>query len=432
MTEIDEKSNLIHVTEKLSPRFEIPSIIKKYDGNSPIIFENVEGYEGSVVANVCSSRESLSSSLGVNREDLHEYIHHAVTNPTPCEIEDGPVTEVVQQLSLNEIPILTHYDRDQGPYLTSAVVYAKNPDGEGGNVSYHRMDVLNDDRLSICIQPGHLARYIEQTREAEREILDISICLGLHPAVMLAGALHAPFNVSEFDVANTLLGGRLTLSECPHVNAFAPSHAELVLEGRIKVNEEALEGPYVCVTGTWKESKPQPVVEIVGAIHRKDYRYQGLLAAGTEHRLLEGVPNEVKIWEKIRELVKIRGVNMTASGSSWLHCIASIEKKKEEDARNVLTAMYDALPALKHGIIVDSDIDPYNLGDVEWAFATRFQGDEDLVLIPNSYASRLDPSSDTENKLGCKIGFDATCSSLKPRETFEKGRIPVSERVKRM
>ena len=432
MTEMDEKGNLIHIKEKLSPRFEIPSIIKRYDGKGPIIFENVEGYETSVIANICYSRESLSSSLGVNPDNLHECIHHAVTNPTPCKIEDGPVTEVVQDLSLHEIPVLTHYDRDQGPYLTSAVVYAKNPDGEGGNISYHRMDVLNENRLSICIQPGHLARYIEQTRDAGRESLDISICIGIHPAVMLAGALQAPFNVSEFEIANTLLEGKLTLSKCPHVDALAPSKAELVLEGRIMVNEEATEGPYVCVTGTWKESKPQPVVEIIGVLHRKDYLYQGLLAAGTEHRLLEGVPNEVKVWEKIREHAKIRGVNMTVNGSSWLHCIASIEKKNENTPRNILTTIFDTVPAIKHGIVVDTDINPYDLGDVEWALATRFQGDKGLVIITDSYASRLDPSSDTENKLGCKIGFDATYPSLKSREAFEKGRIPLTERVKRI
>ena len=432
MTEMDEKGNLIHIKEKLSPRFEIPSIIKRYDGKGSLIFENVEGYETSVVANVCFSRESLSSSLGVEQNTLHEHIHHAITNPTPCKIEDGPVTEVTRKLSLHDIPVLTHYDRDQGPYLTSAVVFAKNPNGEGGNVSYHRMDVLDDNRLSICVQPGHLARYIEQTREAGRESLDISICIGIHPAVMLAGALLAPFNVSEFDVANTLLGGKLTLSECPNVDALAPSNAELVLEGRIMVNEESLEGPYVCVTGTWKESKPQPVVEIIGALHREDYLYQGLLAAGTEHRLLEGVPNEVKIWEKIRDHAKIRGVNMTANGSSWLHCIVSIEKKNEDTPRNILSTMFDTLPAMKHGVVVDMDIDPYDLGDVEWALATRFQGDKDLVIIPDSYASRLDPSSDTEYKLGCKLGFDATYPSMIPRETFEKGKIPITERVKRM
>ncbi len=433
LREMEADGRLIHVDEPLSPRYEIPYVIKKHDGEGPILFDEVEGFDGKVVANVCYSRESISASLGVTRDRLHEHLHHALNNPSPCRTEDGPVMEVVEDLSLHEVPVLTHYDGEQGPYITSAVVYANNPDGAGGNVSYHRMDVLDENRLSICIQPGHLARYVEQTRESGGETLDISISIGAHPAVMLAGALHPPFNVSEFDVANTLLDGGLKLCECPHVDAFAPSDAELVLEARIRVNEEALEGPYVCVTGTRKESKPQPVVEIVGSMHREDYLYQGLLAASREHRLLEGIPNEVKVWERIRDLgAAVKGVNMTPSGSSWLHCVASFEKTDEEDPRNVLMAMFDAQPALKHAVVVDSDIDPYDAGDVEWALATRFQGDKDLIIIPDSYASRLDPSSDTENRLGCKAGFDATRPPGKAEETFKKGSIPISNRVNKI
>jgi len=134
-----------------------------------------------------------------------------------------------------------------------------------------------------------------------------------------------------------------------------------------------------------------------------------LLPASREHKLLEGIPNEVRVWDKVREVVpEVKGVNMTLDGCSWLHAVVSFKKASELDPEKVIMATFEAIPAIKHVVAVDSDISPYDMGQVEWSIATMFQGDKILIIIPNTYASGLDPSSDTDNKLGCKVGFDAT------------------------
>ena len=173
------------------------------------------------------------------------------------------------------------------------------------------------------------------------------------------------------------------------------------------------------------------IVEIVGAMHRADYIYEALLPASSEHRLLMGMPREVRIWEYVSNVVPtVRGVNMTTGGMGWLHCVVSFEKFREGDPKNVLMAIFAAHPSLKHAIVVDSDINPYNMEEVEWAIATRFRGDEDLLVIPNVRVSSLDPVSNQEKELGCKVGVDAT----KPlgREGFEKPGIPVSDEVEKI
>ncbi len=425
-----KRAESIVFMDELSTEYEIPAIIKEYDGQGPLLFDNVEGHCGHVVANICNSRESICDALGVSVDSLHEHLVNAMETPTLCVVVDKK--SKIVDLKLSEIPVLTHYQGEQGPYITSALVYARNPSGTGGNVSYHRMDVIGEDRLSICVQPGHLKEYIQQAKESGEDHLDISISIGNHPAVMIAAALRPPMDVSEFDVANTLLDGDLKLIKCPNVDALAPSEAELVLEGRILVNEEATEGPYVCVTGTMKESKPMPVVEIVGAISRDHCIYQGLLGGGIEHRLLESIPNEVKIWKRLNSHgYDVKGVHMSPSGSSWLHGVISIGKKTDKDPENIFESMFDVVPALKHAIVVDSDVNPYEMDQVEWAISTRFQGDRDLHKYPDTYASRLDPSSDLENRLGCKLGFDATIPMDKPRGDFRKGVIPSSKRVRK-
>ena len=431
LNEKDAKGKIIRIKDELSPIYDIPAVIKMHDGEGPILFENVIGFSNRVVANVCNSRKTLCDSLNVSIDSLHEHLIHAIENPSKCSVEENKIKSR-SDLKLTEIPILTHYRGEQGPYITSGLVYAKNPSGEGENVSYHRMDVIAQDKLSICVQQGHLKEYIQQARNSGLDHLDISISIGINPAVMIAAALRPPKNISEFDVANTLFNGELKLLECPNVEALAPLSAEMVLEGRLKVDETAQEGPYVCVTGTMKESKLMPVVEIVGVICREDYVYQGLLGGGLEHRLLESIPNEVKLWKKLNELgYDVRGVHMTPYGSSWLHGVVSFRKKTLHDGELILRAMFDEIPALKHAMAVDDDINPYELSEVEWALSTRFQGDKALFIFPDSYASRLDPSSDLENKKGCKLGFDATIKKGEP-DIYLRGEIPVSERVKKL
>jgi len=430
---LEADGDLIHIDEPLSPKFEVPAVLKRFDGGKALIFDKVEGHGAAIVGGVCGTRRRILEALGVAAEDLYERLLRAVRNPTPCEVGDGPVKEVVGRLSLSDVPVLTHFEGDPGPYVTAGVLYARSPDGSVENVSFHRLLVLDERRMTLRIVPRHLYRLTQMAREAGVGSLDVSISIGLHPAVMVAAATPAPFGTCEFEVANTLMGGGLRLTECEHVDALAPADAELVLEGRLRLDEEAVEGPFVDLSGTYDVERRQPVVEVVGAMHREGYLYQALLPSGAEHRLLMGMPRETRIWEYVRNVVPtVRGVNMTLGGCGWLHCVVSFEKFREGDPKNVLMAVFAAHPSLKHVVVVDSDIDPFDMEQVEWAIATRFRGDEDLLVIPHVRVSSLDPVSDQGLELGCKVGIDATRPLSKPAEGFRRAEIPVSDRVRKL
>jgi len=432
LKEIEGRGELIRIGEPLSARHDIPEALRRFDGGKAVLFESVKEYDASVVGGVCGTRPRILEALGVGSSELYGHLLEAVRNPTPCAVGDGPVKEVIHdEPRLSEFPILTHFETDPGPYITAGIVYARSPDGSVENVSFHRLLVKDDGRMGIRVVPRHLYRLSQMAREAGLDSLDVSISIGVHPAVYVAAAYPAPFGTSEFEMANTLLDGGLKLMECPHVDALAPADAELVLEGKLHLNETDTEGPFVDLSGTADVERQQPVIELVGAMHREDYIYEGLLPAGAEHRILMGLGREVRIWEYVRNVVPtVRGVNMTLGGMGWLHCVVSFEKFREGDPKNVLMAIFAAHPSLKHAWVVDSDIDPFDMEQVEWALATRFRGDEDLLVIPKVRVSSLDPTSDQEKELGCKVGFDAT----KPinGEGFEKPGIPVSEEVKRI
>lgn len=430
LKQMGSKKQISHIKDETSTKFEISHITKSFDNQGPILlFEKIKNYQTKVVTNVCGTRNRICEALDIKQNELYKKLTETWRSPKkPKIVRDGAAKETVEN-DLSKIPFLTHFEKDAGPYITSAVVYARSTNGNVENVSVHRLQVLDKKHLAIRLVPRHLFKLWQTAKNAGRD-LDVSISIGTHPAIMLAASSPVPFGVNEFAVANALLGGSLRLVECQHVDAYAPVDAELVLEGKISAKKEVEEGPFVDVTGTYDIVRKQPVVEIVGVMHRKDYVYQGLLPSGAEHRLLMGLPHEVLIWEAVSKVVpKVYAVNLSAGGSGWLHAIMSIEKQLDGDGKNALLAAFAAHPSLKHAVVVDSDIDVCNTSDVEWAIATRFQANEDLVIISHARGSTLDSSADQETGLTTKMGLDATRPLTKLKEKFQRAKIPASKRA---
>jgi 2,5-furandicarboxylate decarboxylase 1 len=395
--QMNEEKDVLHIKDEVSTLFEISHVMKSLDDEgSVLLFENVKDFETEVVANVCGTRKRVARALNVDSGGLCERLAKAWRSPRKTKIATGGLRKgvVEKTVDLAKIPILTHFERDAGPYITSAVVHAKSVDGNVENVSVHRFQVLDKKHLAVRLVPRHLFRLWRMAKEAGRD-LDVTISVGVHPAVLLAASSPLPFGVCEFDVANAMMDGDLGLFECEHVDARAPADAELVLEGRISATKEVPEGPFVDITGTYDVQRKQPVVEVVGVLHREDYIYHGLLPSGAEHRLLMGLPHEVLIWEAVSKVVpKVYAVNLTAGGGGWLHAVVAVEKQLDGDGKNALLAAFAAHPSLKHAVVVDSDIDVFDASEVEWAIATRFQASEDLIVVKNARGSTLDSSAD--------------------------------------
>lgn len=431
LEQMERQRKILHVKNRVSRRFEASYVIKSFDVEGPVLaFENVEDYDGKVVANVCGNRERIAAALAVEKDQPYERLMKAWRSPLkPKIVEDGSVKEVKESaVDLLKIPVLTHFEKDAAPYITSAAVHAKSLDGKVENVSVHRLQVLDKTHLVIRLVPRHLFKLWSMAKAADED-LDVAICIGVHPAVLLAASSPVAFGVNEFDVANSLLNNHLRLINCNDVDARAPAESELVLEGRISRAEEVLEGPFVDVTGAYDVQRKQPIVKVVGVMHRKDYVYEALLPSGAEHRLLMGLPHEALIWEAVSKVVpRVGAVNLTDGGSGWLHAVISVEKQVEGDGKNALLAAFAAHPSLKHAIVVDLDIDVFNLNEVEWAVATRFQAAEDLIVVPNVRGSTLDSSANQETGLTSKMGIDATRPFSKPKEKFDHAKIGVDKR----
>jgi UbiD family decarboxylase len=169
--------------------------------------------------------------------------------------------------------------------------------------------------------------------------------------------------------------------------------------------------------------RPGPVIEIDCITHRHDAMYQALLPGKLEHKLLMGMPKEPTIFAAVNQVCRSTNVAITPGGASWLHAVVQIEKQGPDDGRAAIEAAFRGHGSLKHVVVVDSDVNPYDPADVEWAIATRFQADCDLVVLTDLPGSSLDPSGHHEpgkKARTAKMGLDATMPWGAERAAFEK------------
>ena len=422
LDELDRTGDLIHVRREVSVKHEIAAVAQKLDGK-PIIFEKVKESEGYRVAlGICGTRGNLARALDVRKNQLLGRVLDAVENPSPFQTtEKAPCQEVVEDaVDLRRVPILTHCERDGGPYATAGIVVAKDEEF-GYNASYHRLMLIGKDRVAARILPRHLDEFIKRGNR------EVGISFGNHPAFLFAAAVSCEIGKSELMIANKLKETKY--AKCTTNDSLVPADCELVFEGTV-TDELVDEGPFPDITGTYDIVRKQRVIKINRVTHRKEPIYQAILPGGAEHRILMGMPREATIFREVNRVCTCIDVRLTPGGSSWLHATIKIRKENEDDAKNALEAAFRGHPSLKHAIVVDEDIDIDDPNAVEWALATRAQLDQDLMLKPNEYGSSLDPSADQVTRKTCKAGVDATVPLKAPRDAFDKARIPREDEIR--
>ncbi|KAF5079380.1 3-octaprenyl-4-hydroxybenzoate carboxy-lyase [anaerobic digester metagenome] len=412
---LEKDFNTIKIDKEVSVNLEAAEFMKKYPKET-IIMENISESGMKVISGICNTREKIARAINTDVAGITQKIMDAINNPVP--INDfknlGDCFDVSKPADLNEIPILTYYLRDGGPYITSGVIIAKDPETGIRNASIHRMLLLGKDKLTARIVPRHLYTYHKRAEELD-EPLELAIAIGMHPATLLATTTSVPINVDELEVANHFHQGEMKLIKCETVDLDVPE-CEILLEGRMLPHERAEEGPFVDLTDTYDVVRMEPVIELERMHYRHDSMYHAIMPAGLEHKLLQGLPQEPRIFSAVQNtLPTVKNVALTEGGCCWLHAAVSIQKQTQGDGKNVIMAALAAHPSLKHCVVVDEDIDIFDAEDVEYAIATRVKGDEDILIVPGARGSSLDPCAKPDGTT-TKVGVDAT----KPLDKLEK------------
>ncbi|MHA2077119.1 MAG: UbiD family decarboxylase [Candidatus Thorarchaeota archaeon] len=417
---LQQKEKITTVSKNISRNLEIAGVLKTLEP-TPVLFENVKESEFRVTGNLFCNKTQVADYFGITTEDIIPTLTKAIENRSkPEETDNAPCQEVVEEsVDLDMLPILIHNKIDGGPYISSGVVVASDPEF-GQNLDFHRAMQIGKDRMVARVVRGRdFHKFLERNGE-----VDVAFCIGNTPEVLIAAATSVETGINELEISNALKPTKVTKAKT--VDLMIPADSEFVLEGRIILEEKHAEGPFIDLTETVDVIRDEPIFEVKKITHRKTAIWQGLLPGRLEHKILMGMPREPTVFKKVKERgINVLDVYITPGGASWLHVAVKIQKKNEDDGLQALEAAFAGHRSAKHIWVYDEDIDIYSDEEREWAMATRFQADIDLLIKDPEPGSSLDPSAEPGTKLTTKCGFDCTKVIDSKGKSFEKVGFPV-------
>ncbi len=416
---LEEHGDLIKIGAPISKTYEIAGVLKQLEPQ-PVLFECVKESPFRVTGNLFCDKARFADYFGIRVNEIIPLLARAIDQRRPGEIvTDAPCQEVViTHPDLDTLPILRHCELDGGNYISSGVVITKHP-RYGQNADFHRCMQFSPTEMAVrIVRSRHFDKYLRDLGQ-----LDVAVCVGTSPNVLAAAATSVEIGINELDIANVLEPAPLVRAKT--VDLLVPAETEFVIEGTVYLDRLHAEGPFVDLTETYDVIRQEPVFVVKAITHRRDAIWQALLPGALEHKLLMGMPREPTIFKHVNKVVKCLDVNVDPGGCSWLHAIVQIDKQHDDDGRKAIEAAFAGHRSCKHVFVVDGDIDIYNPLEVEWATATRFQGDVDLIVKPREQGSSLDPSAESGSHFTTKLGFDLTRPLQAHGKDFNRAPFPV-------
>ncbi len=405
--------------------FGVAGVANRLDGQAASLFSRPGGHAMPIVSGLLSDRAWMAEAMGVSQDQLLGRFQSACVEPVPSrEVTDAVCQQVVcKDVDLTTmLPIPTHNEHDSGAYITAGLLITRRPDTGVQNVSIHRLQVSGPDRLGALLLPRHTLAFF-QAQEASGLDLEIAVVVGVDPLTLMASQAIVPIDHDELEISGALRGSPLPVTRCITNEVRVPADVEIVLEGRLLAQVREPEGPFGEFPQYYGERAQRHVIEVDTLTHRESPIYHTIVGGGLEHLLLGGIPREASFLTSLRRsFPSVRDVHLSRGGTCRYHLYVQIEQRSPGEAKNVIMAALGTHYDIKHVTVVDTDVDVHNPTEVEWAVATRFQADRDLVVVAGSQGSKLDPS--TADGVGSKMGLDATVPVDAPPMKFTRIRVP--------
>jgi 2,5-furandicarboxylate decarboxylase 1 len=388
-----------------------------------VVFRDAGPEHVEIVAASGGSRRRLAEALGVDARDAGKAYLDRLGKPQPMvEVasEVAPVHQVVHKgddVDLTRLPFHLQHELDGGVYISASIDYAVDPVSGKRNVGCRRLMLRNRNtlRANLTDVSDLKLMYLGCLKRGER--LPVSYVIGAHPLDYLAATQKQP--VDEFSLVGTVRGEPVPMVRGITNGIHVPADAEAVIEGYFdELGYREMEGPYGEFYGYYGAMHIDPVFHATAITMRRDAMFQTVLHAGRlvgrmDSANLASLNAEVNAWRALRAVrIEPVAINFVLASNGRQHCRVSLKRGAPGQARLAIAALF-ALPTVKHAFIVDEDVDVFSDEEVEWAMATRFSADRDIVVstgLPGFYA---DPMAD-KDKLVTKAGFDCTAPYDRP------------------
>lgn len=418
MAESRHPDQVLRIREPVRTHLDITSTVFELEREkrSPVvIFENVEGHDMPVVTNVAGSRTLLAACLDTTPGNLPNAFRERCQTYIPTElVGSAPWQEVTiegDDVDVGKLPVPLHFEIDAGPYITAGQIAARDPETGVDTTGFHRLMVRGKNRLGVSLHSRRRMYEYHRRAAARGENLPAAVTIGIHPLHYMGSmAYHYPPGVRKFEIIGGLFGEPYKLARCGVADLEVPAGAEIIIEGEILADAKEPEGPFSEFTGYASYRSTQNVFVAKRIRMRRDAMYHSIASGmSSDHILISCITREGEIFNALRRnLPNVQAVHVPHTTCGAFMVFVSLKKTAEGEPQMAIMATLGTELYAKYVIVVDDDVDIFDMNDIMWALATRVKAEKDIVLIPGAKGAILDPTSDPETFTLTKMGIDAT------------------------
>ena len=435
---LEAAGELKRIPFEVDPKLEMTEFADRAvkSGGPALLFEKPKGSGVPVLINAFASDRRMEVALGVGKMEefaarITEFMEMKAPEGLlgklkmlpklaevgaffPKNVSSGPCQEVIlrEGFSLHDIPVLTTWPQDGGPYITLPMVFTKNPRNGKRNCGMYRMQVYDERTTGMHWQKhkqgaDHFRRL---QAEGKQTRMDVAVAIGADPATMYSAILPLPPDIDEMMVAGFLRNKPVEMVKCMTVDLEVPAQAEFVLEGYVNLDELRREGPFGDHTGFYSLEDDYPVFHVTCVTHRKNPIYATTIVGPPPMEdYFMGKAIERIFMPMLRMTIpEIHDMCMPAEGVFHNLMLVSIKKSYPMQARKVMHAIWGLGQAMftKCIVVVDEDVDVRNVSEVAWKALNNIDPQRDIEFVLGPIDS-LDHASRMPN-WGSKMGIDAT------------------------
>lgn len=474
--QLERAGELRRIEVPVSPELEMTEICDRVlrAGGPALLFSRPTGHDMPVLGNLFGTPRRVALGMGADsvaalrevgellaalkepeapkglRDALGKVamLKSALWDMAPREIRGAACQQVVWEgsaVDLARLPIQTCWPGDAGPLITWGLVVTRGPHKKRQNLGIYRQQVIGRNKLIMrwLAHRGGSLDFREHRLARPGEPFPLAVALGADPATILGAVTPVPDNLSEYQFAGLLRGGRTETTRCIGSDLAVPASAEIVLEGHLlpdpanargEINaanagyETAVEGPFGDHTGYYNETDRFPVFTVERITMRREPIYHSTYTGKPpdEPAILGVALNEVFVPILRRTFPEIVDFYLPPEGCSYRMAVVSMRKQYPGHAKRVMFGIWSFLRQFmytKFIVVVDEDVDARDWKEVIWAITTRVDPTRDTVLVDNTPIDYLDFASPVSG-LGSKMGIDAT--NKMPGETQREWGRPIA------
>ena len=399
---------------------DLADVAKAFEGNAKaVLFHAVGPERQELVGNVAGSRSRIAQAFGVAPRDLVAEVQRRLRNkPVIVEISraEAPVQGVVltgEDADLTALPVHLQHGCDGAPYISASTDFVIDPKTGWTNVGMRRLMLRGPRETGVDLVAPSDLKAIYEANAAAGKPTPVSFVVGMHPVDHVAAVMRMP--VDELGLIASLRDAPLPVVKCITNDIRVPADAEWVLEGYFDARGHVeAEGPYGEFLGYYGAVKRNPLFHLTAITRRRDALFQTSTIGGrwlgrTDTAQLGSLRSEILIWRALENAVRepVAVYCTTSSGGSFNVRIA-LRQRVPGEARNAINACFGSIANCKNVFVVDPDIDIFDDEQMDWALATRFQPDRDLIVVDGLRTLPLDPSLPGGVRVGAKAGYDLT------------------------